>query len=546
MARLWLGIVFFAVIANTGCKNRDGESDLSEKKSSVQKAPAPRLCAAIRGNGDYILSHFGALAAITEKYGMLTSMAGGSSASITMFMYESMLMNPAVKSAPPAEKSARMAMLLKSVMGYYETVKESEEVQAITLLSSVVRESTEKGFIDITKPATMQAANGLGKLLSNPQILSLVNPQVLATLRNDKKLNDAEWMSQVKQVQIALSMMGSFSAKDQTVFFRDGVLSFEGLAHAMGRIADFYAGRSTVKLDEFISECTRPNVGMPWQDVSESCRTEFEVLVRDYRKSITQQVAGAQPRVLEPISKEVNTIISTSVLVSPLVTKAYSTAKSEFDAGTFKRFPIEFRDVRFGYWMSEKLAISVTNGIDSKRPKDGKDEKFKNLGANASWMDVLKASPAEPGISAGVTLKDGSISLGGWSDLAPVQVLRHSDTCDKIIYITRRGEESKFIAPATAIKTGKEEGITVQLSMKEDGRKRLYDTSTKASGFGAAIASADAVWCTDWNGFKSSDGEGIYPAMYREAYTAELYSKDAFFTDRYDRVTTAKIVGCSN
>jgi len=539
MARLWLSFMMSSLIISSACKPREQGSELAErKKTPVTKAADPRLCAAIRGNGDYILSHFGALAAITERYGMMTSIAGGSSASITMFMYESMMMNPVVKSADPADQSARMALLLKSIMGYYDAVKESEEVQAITLLSSVVRESTEKGFLDVTKPATAVAAAGLNKLLSNPQIVSLVNPEVLATLRNDKKANNAEWLNQVNQIQIALSMIGSFSAKDQTVFFRDGIISFEGLANAMGRIGDFYAGRSAVKLDEFVEGCAKPNVGMPWQDVNEGCRNDFAELARQYRLSMSQKVAGQKPRVLEPISQLVNTIVSTSAIVNPTTVTAYKNAKAEFDAGTFTRFNVDFRDVRFGYWMPDRLAISVTNGIDSRRPKDAKDEKFKHLGANATWMDVLKASPAEPGISSGVALKDGSVSLGGWSDLAPVQVLRHSDTCDKIIYITRRGEESKFIAPAAPIKTGKEEGITVQLNMKEDGRKRLYDTTNKTTGFGAAIANADAVWCTDWNGFDSKDGEGIYPAMYREAYTAELYSKDPFFTDRYDRATT--------
>ena len=65
---------------------------------------APRVlnqCLALPGNGPLIAAHFGALARLTELHGVFNAGAGGGSASITLFLYESMLANPAVYQCGP-------------------------------------------------------------------------------------------------------------------------------------------------------------------------------------------------------------------------------------------------------------------------------------------------------------------------------------------------------------------------------------------------------------------------------------------------------------
>ena len=74
----------FVILALVGCRSFDGgDSELSTDK----KKRSPKLynvddhkqkrCVAIRGNGHYIVTHFGALAGITENYGAPDGLGGG-------------------------------------------------------------------------------------------------------------------------------------------------------------------------------------------------------------------------------------------------------------------------------------------------------------------------------------------------------------------------------------------------------------------------------------------------------------------------------------
>src|SRR5262249_23758318 len=83
--------------------------DDSSGQGAAQTSSSPlSLCAAVRGNGESILTHFASLAHITEHYGKIGGMAGGSSGSITTFTYESILKNPVVHSCggSPCEADA--------------------------------------------------------------------------------------------------------------------------------------------------------------------------------------------------------------------------------------------------------------------------------------------------------------------------------------------------------------------------------------------------------------------------------------------------------
>ena len=82
----------------------------------------PKLCAAVRGNGEVVFAHWPALAQIVEHYGPIDILSGGSSASHSIFLYESVTKNkflscPNNDAACVKKKSLEISLLLKSFQG---------------------------------------------------------------------------------------------------------------------------------------------------------------------------------------------------------------------------------------------------------------------------------------------------------------------------------------------------------------------------------------------------------------------------------------------
>src|SRR5512141_842017 len=93
-AGLFIAVASIVLGACSSPKEEDGAAD---EGAVIQQSDAPKLCAAVRGNGESILTHFASLSRIVEHYGVVDGMAGGSSGSITTFTYESILKNPAMQ-----------------------------------------------------------------------------------------------------------------------------------------------------------------------------------------------------------------------------------------------------------------------------------------------------------------------------------------------------------------------------------------------------------------------------------------------------------------
>lgn len=64
------------------------------KPDTTRNTSPHNYCIAIRGNGELMPAHWGALAQTVENFGVPKGMAGGSSGSISTFLMESFLMNP--------------------------------------------------------------------------------------------------------------------------------------------------------------------------------------------------------------------------------------------------------------------------------------------------------------------------------------------------------------------------------------------------------------------------------------------------------------------
>lgn len=503
-----------------GCSGGDG-GDVGEDEGEVKQGEIG-LCAAVRGNGELIGAHFQSLAHVVETYGVVDGMAGGSSGSITTFLYESVLMNPAVSTCGTTkctakQRSARVALAVKSLLGYGETVAKSPEAEtvfdSVAVVKKIQSEAQSKGALALASPSNVSdIASKLQGVLSIPEVKEIVNPEIFDMLKDVRHLT-----FNVGEIQTSIKTLGAFSVDQNRLFFRPGLLNWKTLAMLFGRVGDFYAGNAPADSDAFgdwLDACADKTLGMPWDEAAQvdtgagSCGDQLGKLVTDYRAKVRAPGAAAPKRLSDRVGGPLHKLISTSVLEGDAV-RQYETARTEYLAakyptGAIASFKPAFDDIHFGYWGSDADLTRLDKNTSGFA--DEKTQKRTLLGSTATWGEILAASPAEPGLSRFVKLADGRYSAGGWSDLAPVLALKNIG-CKRVVYLQRQGEESKFAAQ-----------IAVQLGMDEASWHALYDLANKESSYSVSVAKADGVWCTNWNAFTAMQQQELE----MDAYNAPL------------------------
>lgn len=534
-------MIAVASMALAACSSAPEEDASADEGQIVEQSSTPKLCAAVRGNGQSILTHFASLSQIVAHYGVVDGMAGGSSGSITTFTYESILKNPAMKRDP-----ARIALALKSVQGYAHAVGDSDEAISIQGLASTAAKLKAdydgRGIAALGSEQSVEAAKRLKEVLSVPEVRAIVNPEVFSMLADTEHL-----AFNVNEIKTSIAQLGAFSVDDNRLFFRAGVLGWPALAGLFGRVGDFYAGYGPADkagMSAWLDACAESTRDMPWATAADvalpkggTCGSALEGLVTSYRAKVRGAEGTFASRIDEragdpksPLRK----LVSTAVLERDAVTK-YKAARARYVAGEFPTgnipFDPAFSDVNFGYWGSDSDLAKVE--ALSQKSDDLKTQKFSSLG-NATWREILAASPAEPGLSRFVELSDGRFSAGGWSDLAPSLVLKTLG-CEQVVYVTREGDESGFATK-----------IAMNAGMSESDWKQLYDLSNEGSSYARSVAAADGVWCTNWNAFTDAQMND----MVLDAFNAPLETRPSFASagviEPYSRATerTGK-AGCT-
>src|ERR1700722_8826051 len=84
----------------------------------LQVASAADYCLALRGNGELEPAHWGALSNVVERLGFPAMQAGGSSASITLFLLDAMASNKTVNVGNADERRLNAGVLVKSLEGF--------------------------------------------------------------------------------------------------------------------------------------------------------------------------------------------------------------------------------------------------------------------------------------------------------------------------------------------------------------------------------------------------------------------------------------------
>ncbi len=490
---------------------------------------ASRMCVGVRGNGQLIFAHFASLARIVEHYGPVWGAAGGSSGSITMFVLESMQMNPALGSCGKgecsrAEQGQRLALLLKSMNGYAAVLGQTPEAAAIGQLGPLGQRFADSGIAALAESDPAAAQQSLLDLLQSDDLRDLINPEIVETVASSP-----DPAFHVRDLATALASLGSFDVgctpeqaangcNPKAIFVRPGLLDFPALVEKIGRIGDFYAGlgpQDASRWQAWLDGCAPGAVGAPWPQIAATplgaatCGAEYTAMLEDYRTAVLVQ--GARPtRLDQPIGGRLAALVSTSVLTGAAF-DGFAAARADYGAGEPYDLEVAFDDVRFGYWgAADDLARVEAN---PRRFGDLKTEKFLSLGP-ANWAQALAYSPAEPGLARALEIDDRHVSAGGWSDLHPTLVLANLG-CDEIVYVTRRGDESSFAT-----------GVASELGMDEAARAALYDLDG-ASSFADSLAEADAVWCTDWNAQSPTDFAGVFA----DGYGAPMETRSPYFTD---------------
>lgn len=85
--------------------------------------------------------------------------------------------------------------------------------------------------------------------------------------------------------------------------------------------------------------------------------------------------------------------------------------------------------------------------------------------------------------------------------------------CDKVIYLTRRGQESRFAV-----------GVSRLLGSQPSDESALYDLSNANSGFSRSLEAADGVMCTNWDQQERLN----FNALFNDAYNAPFQTSDPY------------------
>lgn len=547
-------------------------------------------CIAIRGNGELEPAHWGALAKTVETFGIPSGMAGGSSGSISTFLMESLMLNKSYSNEnDPTKKRQILAFLIKSLKGFVEAKVSDPKVQSLfstlDFFSNIKsRDKFLKEIIDFIKEnedlnkitssffSFGSKINDLKSLLVKLKDSKIFyGPQVerfhralIEYLKDETHLNKDKFTQlnlEYKKLKAALEVFGSFNAKDDgDLFFRGGIVNFGALANAIGFVADFYSQKqSNTDIDSqfghFINECQNQKSGK-WFEQNSPCTHSLTVLINKYiefRKSKNSDEVINSIRINEKVGAVLPALISTSVAIGESAQKLKD-LKNNYDTnknGVSRDLNLNPNEIQFGYWGQEQHLQSIQTFFkknpDHELTSIDKSKRFLSLG-QSTWITALSLSPAEPGLSSMIEFNLNNskvVSLGGWSDLHPVPVLKAmTDICRNVVYITRSGGDAVFgqgIAkkvfnfdfpiwedldglskdPKNLTQFYNNNGRT-EKDIGDDFNglwSNMFNLANPKSSFTVSLKNSDAVVCTHWNDFNIKSG---FSQMINDAYNSNI------------------------
>ena len=515
-----------------------GGGGKQDAPNAYSPSPSPALCVGVRGNGQRIFAHFGAMTRIHERYGLIEGVAGGSSGSITSFLTESIYANPHVYACQGSaacsdeESGLRAALLFKSLQGYAGLVAQSDEVVAFQQAAPIIAAIKAEGIDTLIEDQKFgQAADALQALFSSPDLRALINPEVLALLKQSPARD-----FHVKDLWETISSFGSFEVDSQLVLLRPGLLDFSHVARMIGRMANFYAvygPDEQAAWQALMTGCAAPSRGLSWAQTSaldagdgSTCGEHFEALVRAHRAAPRDGAQRYPERLDDEVGAYLPALVTTSVITGAAV-ESFEQARAGYLSGQASSFEVSYEDVKIAYWGQQAdLARAARN---TQGYTDLKTQKFTALG-EATYRTALSYSPAEPGLARALEISEGVVSTGGWSDLEPTLVLKNMG-CEQVLLITRQGSTVGFGAD-----------VSRQLGMGALEQAQMFEPGVADSSVSVSLAQADGVWCTSWDAESATD----FGAVFEDAYTAPLQTGSEYLKRGDDNdVSSLGLTGCT-
>jgi hypothetical protein len=506
-----------------------------EKCRQIQSNPLP-FCVGIRGNGAKLWAHFTALARAIETFGPVSGVAGGSSATLVAFIFESIQSNPLVLDCgvngccSGMEQRARISFLLKSV----QAVPSASIIWPTVALENILKQTQEQEILPrlMSNDSTLQdaAIQDLLEILTQEDLTSLVNPDLIDLLQNSP--DPVFHALDILEASTRNFVIGD----DPLVFIRPYILSFPGLAEVVDNIASFYSGLEPVDnnaMETMLKECAASSVGKDWNAIEsvatpggQTCGELFSSLFQAF---LTRRDSSHPTRLDDPLGGSLKSLITTAVLRGEALNIWEKATEDYFNAIVPVDFNVDFNDVSFGYFGDQESL----NRVKWKLPtlfSDLKSTKFLSLG-QATWRYVLERSPAEPTLSRGVPIGDKMVSVGGWPDPTPAQVLTAMG-CDRVVLLNKPDGASGFI-----------KDIPGALGASPEMVNDLYSLEDKESSFVTALREADASYCADWDDPSISLSD--FDAIADTGNAAPLLSDDPCILSLAGEATDVDIVGCT-
>lgn len=509
-----------SLTAVTSAAADDWDAASGDSRATFPYVPARRpataskgLCTGVRGNGNRIFAHFGSEAQITGRYGPLEGAAGGSSGSITVFLAESIQGNPLVyrcgrRPCRRQETAARIALQWKTM----QALPDAGIGLDVQQLAAIVALVQEKGILALLEdPETLQ--EGIDAFLSLVEDLGpIVNPEIRILLENSP-----DPAFHIRDIIEATQDGLSFMVNDTLVFVRPGLLNWQQLAKLFGRLGSFYAGYGPYDRPaarRFLNQCAVQSLDLDWDHTAvlpagdTTCGELFLSQYDAYRDRFDLDTSHS--RIDDPIGIYLPNLATTGVIVGSGVRKWKQARRDYFEAQPTPLVLDFDTEVRFGYWGRNDDLRVVARGL--RREHDLGSRKFRPLG-QATWRTILSASPAEPGLSAGVPLPSGEISVGGWDDPLRVLVL-DALRCRDTVAVNRPGGVGGFTTDVTAL-----------LGASDRELRALYSVEDPRSSFSVGLARAEGNWCSDWD---TPDGFDV-EALFEVGFFAPFVTADPTF-----------------
>lgn len=540
-------------------------------------------CIALRGNGELIPAHWGALAHTIETFGTPSAMAGGSSASISTFLVDNIFKNPILQSNKDSKsKAIQAAFLIKSIEGYfYARLNQPEWKSFVQVVKGTTNKETSLlkkldsllenlSFTRILQVRSVLIQIKESKVFYGPAIEKLFNQ-----LRKIRSFSDWELFKEYsKQARISISLIGKFDANhDANLLIRDGVINFSAMSEVYSGIASFYSLYKASPLiqkrfSNYLQMCSLNSVGHTWQEITKKnpfCQTALELLTVEYFKEATY------PKMLTdiiemPMGRGLDVIVTAGFVRGDSI-EILQNAKVEFEK-TFSESAGDVRlnesDIYFGYAGTQSRLDHIQRVFEQKDleiSQIDKSQRFLPMG-HTTWRQALAFSANEPGLGAFTSYNhhaEAMLSIGGWSDLHPTLILKASG-CEKVVYLTRLGGDTFFgqglakrvfnfdNIPWDDLDTS-EPNFSKNLVLNNNGRPEdqtslwslMYNLANPKSSYAYSLAQADAVVCTDWNAF---DVTKQYQELITEAYHAPIYNPGRLST--YNLKTTKFLTSTDN